>query len=226
MIRLARIAIVPLLLAAAVVPVSAQEPLSKRVSLDLKAMAPPDAFKALADAVGLKVSVDAAVTAPVDILVRNVKASTALTTMCESIGCEWSVGGGTLTISPARALEVRRAARPVRRASPELVERFQSALRRTLPADMKFDNAPLTVVSQRLTEALGIRITIACDDPAKQTLTLDLGNQTLMSGLKNLGSAGGTETVWRLTLDRDASGTEGPAIRIMWRSGSREPRKR
>ena len=87
MTRTAFVLVLVACLALAASPATAQDALSKRVSLDLKAMAPADAFKVIADSVGMKVTVDAKVTAPIDILVRDVTAKTALTTICESIGC-------------------------------------------------------------------------------------------------------------------------------------------
>ena len=67
------------LLAVAVAPAStfAQDALAKRVSLDLKAMTPTDAFQVLADSIGLTVTVDPSLTTPVDLVVRSVKAKTA-----------------------------------------------------------------------------------------------------------------------------------------------------
>src|SRR5512136_2316867 len=87
-------------------PASAQDALAKRVSLDLKAMAPADAFKVIADAVGCAVDVGPDVSTPVDILVRNVTAKTALNTICESIGCSWTLAGSTITVKGAAGFAV------------------------------------------------------------------------------------------------------------------------
>jgi hypothetical protein len=224
MIRVTRLVFVVLLLAAAAAPALAQDPLSKRVSLDLKAMTPPDAFKVLADAVGLKVTVDAAVTAPVDILVKNVRASTALTTMCESVGCAWSVSGGVLAIKPAGPAEVR--SRVGRKVAGDLVDQMRAALNKTLPADMKFENTPLTVVSQRLSDVLGVRLTITNEDASRQTLTADLGNQSLERWLKSLDRTEDTRVVWRVRVSRlDAAGPDRPEVGIMFVMKPRPPRK-
>jgi type II secretory pathway component GspD/PulD (secretin) len=183
---------------ALVASVAAQDALSKRVSLDLKAMAPADAFGTLASSVGLKAVVDSAVTAPVDIVVRNVSARTALTTMCESIGCEWSVANGTLSIKPARAGEPRGGRGFVARdksgnvvSSSFEASSLKAMMSQPLPADMKFENAPLAKVSERLSQALGIQLLLTSDDPGLQSVTVDFSQKSLQEGLKALVDAGG-----------------------------------
>ena len=243
MTRLLRVVCVALLAVAAAAPLAAQERLSRRVSLDLKAMAPPDAFKVLADAVGLTAKVDPAVTTPVDILVRDVRARTALDTMCDSIGCAWSVAGGVLVVRPASAPDVRvdvrtdrkREALAVartearteariekrvdRRVAVETVERIKAALKRTLPADMKFENVPLETASQRLSEALGIRLSITSDDPDVRTLTIDLSNQTLLLGLKELVGPSDRHVVWTLKMDvENSTGSKEPSVALRFSS--------
>src|SRR5512136_2174838 len=92
--------VLPLCLLAQAAPALAQSPTAKKVTLDLNAVAPGAAFKAVGDAIGVTVTVDAAVTTPVDITVRNVSAKTALNAMCESIGCQWTITGGALVVKP------------------------------------------------------------------------------------------------------------------------------
>ena len=165
---------------------------SKRVSLDLKAMAPADAFAALASSAGLKVAVDPAVTAPVDIVVRNVTARTALTTMCESIGCEWSVTAGTLSIKPAPRGARRGTAFVARDKAGNVVSssfeasRLRELMTKPLPAGMQFEKASLATVSERISQALGLRITLSTTDPALKTVTIDFSGKSLMTGLKEL----------------------------------------
>ena len=195
-------------------PAAAQDLLSKRVSLDLKAMAPADAFAALATSAGMKVEVDPAVTAPVDILVRNVTARTALTTMCESIGCQWTVAAGTLSIKPARVPERGTVSYAVRRQSSADVDRFLKLLRQSLPADMKFTNAPLATVSERLSQALGIRVVLSSDDPALQSVTIDFSQTTLEAGLKKLSALASGQYRLTVRLGADSSGKE-PSFSIM-----------
>ena len=62
---------------------TAETALNKRVSLDLKAMAPRDAFKVIASAIGYTAEVAPDVSTAVDIVVGNISARTALNTICE-----------------------------------------------------------------------------------------------------------------------------------------------
>ena len=208
--------------AALVALVAAQDALSKRVSLDLKAMAPADAFGTLASSVGLKAVVDPTVTAPVDILVRNVTARTALTTMCESIGCEWNVADGTLSIKPARAGErgagrafvARDKAGNVVSSSFE-ASRLVGLMKQPLPAGMKFENAPLATVSERISQALGAEIALSSTDPAMQRLTIDLSGRSLEAGLRELAASGTGDYKLGLMTKPDPTGkTQSPSIMI------------
>jgi len=215
-------------LAIATTPATAQDALSKRVSLDLKAMAPGDAFKVIADAVGMKVTVDAKVTAPIDILVRDVTARTALTTIGESIGCRWSVSNGTLVVTPADRPAPTTLSNPVTvsampkqtggtvEAKKLLLERIQAALKQPLPAGMKFENAPLSTVSGRLSEALGLAVTLMSENPALRTVTADFSNKTLLTALQDLGSSGSNPPPLRLTISYPSApgGTVTPSIMI------------
>jgi hypothetical protein len=219
MIRAAFVLALAACLALAASPAAAQDALSKRVSLDLKAMAPADAFKVLADSVGLKVTVDAAVTTPIDILVKDVSARTALTTMCESIGCRWTAASGVIAVSPAKdpaptpsdgpakvAVMTRQTGGTVEQKK-QLLDKIQAALKQPLPAGMRFENAPLGAVCARLSEALGLSITMASEHPGLATVTADFSGQTLMTALKHLGEAGNAAPVLRLTIsDRRAPG--------------------
>jgi type II secretory pathway component GspD/PulD (secretin) len=199
---------------ALVASVAAQDALSKRVSLDLKAMAPADAFAALASSAGVKIVVDPAVTAPVDIVVRNVTARTALTTMCESIGCQWTLEAGTLFVRPARpraAGGTDYVAVPRSTSSAE-VSRILDLLKKPLPADTKFENTPLAQVSERLSQALGMQVVLSTKDPALQTVTMDFSQMSLQDGLKRLAESSSGQHRFELKLglvrtDKDVSPT-------------------
>jgi len=80
------------------VPAAAQERLNHRVSLDLKAMVPRDAFNVIATAIGYTVEVAPDLRTPVDIVVNNVRARTALDTICDSIRCTWEVKGAVIHV--------------------------------------------------------------------------------------------------------------------------------
>jgi hypothetical protein len=198
-------------------PAAAQDALSKRVSLDLKAMAPADAFKVIGDSVGMKVTVDATLTAPVDILVKNVTAKTALTTICESIGCRWSVSNDVIAVAPRADFAIRArgtGADPKSEKARETTARLQAALKRTLPAGMKFENTPLADVSARLSDALDLKIELTSSDPNLRTLTADFSSQTLMDALKGAFPPGDRSYSWRIAISTRDADSKSPVIML------------
>ena len=85
-----------------------------------------------------------------------------------------------------------------------------------LPADMKFENAPLGEVNKRLSEALKMNVELGCKDSSVQTLTMDFGNLTLQEALKALGEREARpEAAWRLTIGPLPGDTETPTIAVM-----------
>jgi hypothetical protein len=211
-------------------PALAQDATAKKVTLDLNGVAPAAAFKAVADAIGVSVTVDAAVTDPVDITVRNVSARTALTAMCESVGCRWALSGGSLAITAGTDVAAGRiyavSSGPGKdRAKVASTQVVLNALKQKLPADMKFENAPLGEVGKRLSEALNLNVQLACKDASVQTLTMDFGNLTLQEALRALGERETRpEAAWRLTIGPLPGDTETPSIAIM--VGSRPAKKK
>jgi type II secretory pathway component GspD/PulD (secretin) len=234
MSRLTRLFALAALAGALACPAFAQDVLGKRITLDLKASPPEAAFKFLADALGLTVTVDPAVTAPVDIVVKNVTAKTVLTTMCESVGCVWSVTGSTLVVKPVIDLTFT-AARPKKAAAGNgqaagatkaaALEAIRAAMSKELPGDMRFENAPLSVVSERLSAALGIELTLTCDDKSVQTITADLSRHTLQSGLKLLGEQAGDRHPLRMMLKAKGPDGDAPSIYIIF-AGKKAPAKK
>jgi len=213
--------VVPLCLLAQAAPAFAQSPAAKKVTLDLNAVAPDAAFKAVGNAIGVTVTVDAAVTTPVDITVRNVSAKTALNAMCESIGCQWTITGGALAVKPITnfAVGVVNEGRAIGADKGKASARAQvvlNALKQKLPADMKFENAPLDEVSRRLSEATGLTVKLTCKDPDVQTLTMDVSNLTLQSALQAMVEQEvRPKAVWRLTVGPLPGDTQTPSIAIM-----------
>lgn len=53
-----------------------------------------------------------------------------------------------------------------------------------LPADMKFENAPMAQVVERLSKATGFEITFSEDTSPGQTFSGDLGNRPFSAALK------------------------------------------
>lgn len=226
MSRLTRLFALAALAGAMAWPAFAQGSLDKRVTLDLKATPPDAVFKMLGEVLGVKVTVDPAVTAPVDIAVKNVTAKTVLTTICESVGCRWTMTADTLVVKPEidlafateRSKKVVKADDKVRVAKKNAaVETLRTAMSRELPGDMKFENAPLSIVSERLSAALGLELTLTSEDKAVQAITADLSHHTLQSGLKLLGEQAGAGRPIRIALKaRPQAGGDAPSIYIMF----------
>jgi type II secretory pathway component GspD/PulD (secretin) len=203
-------------------PALAQNATAKKVTLDLNGVAPAAAFKAVADAIGVSVTVDAAVTDPVDITVRNVSAKTALNAVCESIGCRWTLTGKTLVVTPETAVKVgvvmrgERGAAVDKTAAKARAQVVLAAFKQKLPSDMNFENAPLDVVNKRLSEALNMNVQLTCKDATVQTLTLDFSDRTLQEALKSLGEQEvRPNAAWRMTIGPFPGDTQTPSIAIM-----------
>jgi hypothetical protein len=177
-----RLATIALLAALVTAPAAAQDPLGRRVSLDLKAMAPADAFKVLADAIGVSVTVEPGVTKPVDILVRDVRARTALDTICDSIDCHWTLSGRALTVKST--LDKVPAATMAR---IKAIRQLQAALKQPLPAGLRFENTPLTQVAERLSQITGVTVTFAGGEATTLKVTADVGQLALASALLKIG---------------------------------------
>jgi len=214
--------VLPLLVVALAAPALAQDVTAKKVTLDLNGVAPAAAFQAVADAIGVKVTVDAAVTESVDITVRNVSARTALTAICESIGCKWTLTGGTLDIRPQSSFMVGVVQRDARATAVDKdkasarAKIVLNALKQKLPADLKFENAPLSEIGRRLSEVLEMNVELSCKDPNVRTLTMDFGNLTLQSALQSIAEREvGSQAAWRLTIGPPPGDTQTPTIAIM-----------
>jgi hypothetical protein len=190
---------------------------TRRVTLDLKDVAPASAFKALADAIGVTVTVDEAVTGPVDIKVRDVSAKTALDAMCESIGCQWAFVGANLAVKPAKSIGVV-VSGTVDASNRGKLARTQEVfgrLKQKLPADMKFENTPIEQVNARLSQALGLPVRLSCKDPAVQSLTIDLSNQTLQGGLMMIAGQKKPGAAWQLMIGPPPGDPKSPAFGLM-----------
>ena len=201
----------------------AQDVLAKKVTVDVNAATPVSVFTAVATASGahFTVTVDPAVTDPVDMTVRNVSVKTALNAICESIGCQWTLTGNTLVVKPQAAVKVGVLMRAEGAASADKTKakaRAQvvlDALKQKLPADLKFENAPLADVNARLSEALKMKVELSSKDPAVKTISLDFGGLTLQSALQALGEQEGAKGPWRLTIGPEQGDTQTPTIAIM-----------
>jgi len=216
MIRVIRSAALLSALLAFAVPSAAQDALNKRVSLDLKAMAPRDAFKVIATAIGYTVDVAPEVSTPVDIVVGNITAKTALNTICESIGCAWQVtgtvigvkrGGPALRVPSAGSGNSTPAAgtRQTRRTAVH-VEDLRRRLDQVLPADMKFENTPIAQVAERLSKATGFEITLSADTKPAQTFSADLSNRPFSAAMTAISQQLKGSMICIIRMSRDDTG--------------------
>jgi hypothetical protein len=222
--RLLCAVLLPLLIVAPAAPASAQDALAKKVTLDVNAASPASVFKAVASASGASftVTVDPAVTEPVDISVRNVSVKTALNAICESIGCQWTFSGNVLVVKPLTSFAIGVVQHDVRVAAVDRdkasarAQVVLNALKQKLPADLRFENAPLGEVSKRLSEVLRMNVQLGCKDPGVQTLTMDFSNLTLQAALQAIGEREvRPEAAWRVTIGPLPGDTQTPTIAIM-----------
>lgn len=212
-----------LVLVAPAAPAVAQDALAKKVTIDVNAASPVSVFSAVATAsgAGFTVTVDPAVAEPVDITVRNVSVKTALNAICESIGCLWMFTGKTLVVKPEPAVKVgvltrgEGAAAVDKAKAKARVQVVLDALKQPLPADLKFENAPLNVVSARLSDVLKMKVELTCKDPSVKTITMDVGGLTLQSALQSLSQRESAQGPWRLTVGPQPGDTQTPTIAIM-----------
>ncbi len=170
------------------VPSTAQDALDKRVSLDLKAMAPRDAFNVIASAIGYTANVAPDLATPVDIVIPNVTAKTALSAICDSIGCTWEMSGKVIIVrkrAPGGLLGESARTHGAAASGADTKAELKRRLDTKLPADMKFDHAPMAQVAERLSKATGLGINFVTATTG-QTFTGDLGNRTFFSALRTL----------------------------------------
>jgi TonB family protein len=95
MMRAARLLVIALLCGDIV---QAQGPLQQRLSVTYQGAAASSVLQAVANVLGVRLELDAAVTGTVTLDVRNVSIETVLRAVCESIGCRWRIDKGTLVV--------------------------------------------------------------------------------------------------------------------------------
>jgi type II secretory pathway component GspD/PulD (secretin) len=167
----------------------AQTDLGKRVSIDVNTVAPQEVFDSLARSLNCEAAVDPQVQQPVTLRVVNVSARTALSAICESIGCRYRLDGKKLVIEPLLP----------KTKDKVLASRIQASqllqnLKRPMPQGMRFDNAPLSSVLAAISDASGFEITVEPIEADKK-VTVDLSGQTFQEALKKVIELAGTEGV-------------------------------
>jgi type II secretory pathway component GspD/PulD (secretin) len=180
---------------------SAQTDLGKRVSIDVNKVSPQDVFGLLARSLDCEISVDPQVQQPVTLRVVNVTARTALSVICESIGCRYRLDGTKMVIEP-----LLQKAKDLAQSRIKTVAILQD-LKKPLPQGMRFENAPLSSVLEAISKASGVEVSA---DPAQgvKTITVDVSGQPVMEGLKQVLKLAGAEGFVTL---RFVDGSEGKA---------------
>jgi type II secretory pathway component GspD/PulD (secretin) len=131
------------------------EVLDRRVDVALADSAPEQAFQGFARMIGLDATVEPGLEGKVTVRLQNVRMRTVLDAVCESIGCNWSVEGGTkLRIMP----------------SPERAARKTLALKE--PIDLKVTKADVRQVLQTFGQILSVDADV--DPRITGTVTFEL----------------------------------------------------
>ena len=162
--------------------------LDRRVDVALAESEPVQAFQGLAQMIGLHAEIEPGLDGRVTVRLQNVRMRTVLDAVCESIGCSWSVEGGTkLHIAP-------------------LADR--SAPKATLlkePIDLKVTKADVRQVLKTFGEILSMEVEL--DPRITGTVTFELENTPVGQALDQICATANCE--WRV----DTSG-KSPVLRF------------
>lgn len=162
-----------------------QTALDTRLSVDFLEASPKSTFTSIAAGVGsgLDVVIDPSVTKPVTIALREVTIRTAMTAMCESIGCQWRIDGSKLVISAAPSRPG--SAAPPSSNSLETIRALNAALEDPLPANTRFTGMPLSKVLSEVGTLAGLLIERAGPSSDDPKVTIDGSTRSVK------------ETIWR-----------------------------
>jgi type II secretory pathway component GspD/PulD (secretin) len=158
-----------LLLVLALIPLTAYAAeihLDNRIDLNVTDADAGKLFQTVGQLTGARIELDPRFKAarPISIRIDNVTVGTALTAICESLGCRWHIGrDGALVIGPMRAREPKARGLDAKidlRVTGANLREIMETMATILGADLAFD------------EAL-----------ARAKLSLDLGNQTIAATL-------------------------------------------
>jgi type II secretory pathway component GspD/PulD (secretin) len=163
-------------------PADARSGLDERIDMTLKKAAPADLFGTFAKMLNAEAVVDPAVREPVSIELHNVRARTLLDTICESIGCRWSLEPGNPPKLRVTALPSSGSPAPVKIAADGA------------PIDLRVTNADVREVLQTFGEIVGAKAVV---DPTIQgTATFTLENTPWNKALDTVCATAGCE--WSL----------------------------
>jgi len=159
--------------------------LAQRISLDLVEAAPADVFASFGKVLDLEVQLDAAVTAPVTIRLRNVSIATSLQAVCESIECRWRFESGRLAIHPRPAAGPSPSAPPTKSPLPATSDQ---------PISLSLRGARLADVLRSFGKILEVEIEVA-PDVAEAPISLDLQNVPARAAFDAVLDLAGAEAV-------------------------------
>lgn len=142
-------------------PKDARNPFDERIDMTLKKAAPADLFDTFAKMLHAEAVVDPAVREPVSIELHNVRVRTLLDTVCESIGCRWSLEPGSPPKLRVTAVPAGGGPEPKPAALDE-------------PIDLKVTDAEVHDVLKTFAEILGVKAAVAPE--IKGTVTFELEN--------------------------------------------------
>lgn len=159
--------------------------LAQRISLDLVEAAPADVFASFGKVLDVEVQLDAAVTAPVTIRLRNVSVATSLQAVCESIECRWRFESGRLAIHPRPAAGLAPSAPPTRTPLPATSEE---------PISLSLRGARLADVLRSFGKILEVEIEVA-PEVADAPISLELQNVAARQAFQAVLNLAGAEAV-------------------------------
>ena len=94
-------------------------------------------------------------------------------------------------------------------------ERVQTVIKQPLPDGFVCQNMPLATFSEKVSDALKLKVTITAEDPAMQTVTGDFSHMTLQAALRRLiGQSGNKRVAWKVVFSPEGD-EQAPTIGIM-----------
>lgn len=148
--------------------------LDERIDIQLEEADVQQVLASFGGIVSMEAHVDPAIEGEVTIELHNVRAATALTAVCESVGCRWRIEDGRLTI------EKDPDAPPAPRAATGRAE-GPSAERLATPIDLELEDADLRQVLQAFGSIVQARVEI--DETLEGEVTIQLHDTPVRQAL-------------------------------------------
>lgn len=164
--------------------------LDQRVSLDIRDATVDEAFRSVARAAGVQITLDGVSGKDVTLQLENARVRTVLAALCDNLGCRWDFADGNppvLRVTPDPA-----AARSAK--SPK-----SNAAALDAAIDLKVTNANVRDLLGTTAEIMGAKAAI--DPGIKGKVTLNLENAPLRSAIDAACEAAGCE--WRYDAEKN-----------------------